>query len=679
LGLQSNASVADIERHYDLLMRLLRQDKQSGAAECVDRVGRAYEELMRLDDTPVSSEETVDESDNKAAQVLEALENPELTIDFSQEIKPEEKPTPVASYLGAAPDSYTPDPRITRRRIHLLGQAAILGIGALVIVLGIFITQLEPSDTGESVQSTAANVTEVDPVVIPPERRRGLAFNDGSVTEESAVAASSVASVKEDKVIKIGEEEPVSVASTTPAEEEKPAVKATAKADAPKPVVIPKQEVKVAESVPVQKFEPSTSAAKTEKASSSTVAKKEPSAVTKKEPSDTKTQSVLKQAAPVAVVAGVAAKESTAATQSASKFTSVPVEAKSSTGSSSAVAQNKSTTQLTSSTSTASTAKASQQNKFEGKDISVTSTSPSAVAVVPVIPKGSQEPVEPPAQVSGDTVKTAPVKIAKIEPIPLATQSISEITDANLKQFLSDFSKSFEKGDLNSLMALFTETARTSTQTTRNAIESEYKKLFSASKSRNITMVASTWDNEGQFARGVGQYTTTVTPQVGSPISVKGEYTMQLQLIDDKIKVSRFYLSNEIPASSLKTAPEGPSASELKALLSSFTEFYENGDIDRLMNLFASNAQTNDQNTLAGIRQDHLDLFNVTQARQMFLKDMKWQTRGNISIGKGNFEVLVQNQGQASFATVAGTVTVEATRTPNGGVKISKFFHKTNQ
>jgi hypothetical protein len=112
-------------------------------------------------------------------------------------------------------------------------------------------------------------------------------------------------------------------------------------------------------------------------------------------------------------------------------------------------------------------------------------------------------------------------------------------------------------------------------------------------------------------------------------------------------------------------------------LLSSFTEFYENGDINRLMNLFADNAQTNDQNTLAGIRKDHVDLFDATQARQMFLKDIKWQTKGNIAIGKGNFEVLVQSQGQDSFATVAGTITLEATRTSNG-VKISKFFHKAN-
>ena len=169
----------------------------------------------------------------------------------------------------------------------------------------------------------------------------------------------------------------------------------------------------------------------------------------------------------------VAAKESTVASQSASKFTSVPVEQKSPTVSSSAVAQNKSTTQ--------SASVAPQQNKFDGKDIPVTATSPGAIAVVPVIPKSSQAPVEPPAQVSGDTVKTAPVKIAKIEPIPLATQSISEITDSKLKQFLVDFSQAFEKGDLPNLMALFTETARTSTQTTHKAIESEYKKLFSVS------------------------------------------------------------------------------------------------------------------------------------------------------------------------------------------------------
>ena len=36
---------------------------------------------------------------------------------------------------------------------------------------------------------------------------------------------------------------------------------------------------------------------------------------------------------------------------------------------------------------------------------------------------------------------------------------------------------------------------------------------------------------------------------------------------------------------------------------------------------------------------------------QMFLKDIKWQTKGNVAVGKGNFEVLVQSQGQDSFAS----------------------------
>ncbi|MCI0504818.1 MAG: XrtA-associated ATPase, partial [Gammaproteobacteria bacterium] len=165
LGLQPNAAAADIERHYDLLMRLLRQDKQPGAAECVDRVGRAYEELMRLDDAPAKTANKFQEPEDRAAAVLEALENPELTIDFSEEIKPKEQARPLSAYIGASKDGYLPDPRIARRRIHLLGQAAILGIGALVVVLGIFITQLEPSESLESKPAGAvANTIATNPI-----------------------------------------------------------------------------------------------------------------------------------------------------------------------------------------------------------------------------------------------------------------------------------------------------------------------------------------------------------------------------------------------------------------------------------------------------------------------------------------------------------------------------------
>jgi len=649
LGLPPNATVADVERHYDLLMRLLRQDKQPGAAECVDRVGRAYEELMRLDNVPVKSEDAYDQPEDKAAAVLEALENPELTIDFGREFKPKEQATPVSAYLGAGKDSYIPDPRIARRRIHLLGQAAILGIGALVVVLGIFITQLEPSDSVESkpVSNTPANIADADDASRQEQRRLDLSFNDGSSasTGTSASGSSDASSqTVESPTAETKEDEPVSPVVRETKNRDEPPVKVVAKSesstsDTGQTISLPTKSAKAVESVPVQEFhpEPATASSSTKTATKTVQASSESTSGG--------TRSVLQQAAPVAVVGVAAASASKSSVTSpvaneaatTSKFTSIPVEEK-----------------------TAVTTSQSAQ-------------------VVPVLPKNAISSGASSVQSLPGELASSPESstVAKMEPVPVVSQQITEISQPMLDKLLKDFSSSFKSGDLDNLMGMFTAASRTNSQTTKQGIEEEYRKVFSNTATRSMTLVASTWNNEGRFARGTGQYSANLRPNGGSPVSVKGEYTMQLQLDGDNLKISRFYLSEDLPVSRLK-AQTGPSQTDLNALLSGFTEAYENGDINRLMNLFADNAQTNDQNTLAGIRKDHVDLFNATEARQMFLKDVKWDVKGNTATGKGNFEVLVQSKGQSSFATVKGKITLEAVKTTDG-VKLSKFFHQVQQ
>ncbi|HEY5604579.1 MAG TPA: XrtA/PEP-CTERM system-associated ATPase [Gammaproteobacteria bacterium] len=621
LGLPPKAPVADIERHYDLLMRLLRQDKQPGAAECVDRVGRAYEELMRLDDVPAKSygKETFQEPGNKAAAVLEALENPELTIDFGEEFKQDEQPRPVSAYFGAGNEGYIPDPRIARRRIHLLGQAAILGIGALVIVLGIFITQLEP--TPESIESKPISNAPRNTVAGTPaepgeqrQRRLDLLSDDGGMepsafpdqgdqaSASSKVAAAVVALEKESAPAR-----PLS--SEEIADDDLP-VTVTAKAETAttksnEPIVLPVQ--KAGASVPVQEFKPAAAASASSQQAPAVAAAAQAA-------TDTGTRSVLQQATPLAIGENPAT----------SKFTPVTVQDK-----------------------TAAAAAASAALIVSDDDA------------------------------AGDTAtSTESAAEASLEAAPVVTESIDAITQPMLDQLLADFVKAFDSGNLDNLMTMFAASSRTNTQTTKQGIENEYRQLFSNTASRTMVMTASTWNNEGRFARGVGQYSVALVPQAGSPLQVKGEYTLQLQFEDGKVTISRLYLSEDLPVARIQAAT-GPSQVELKSLLSSFTEAYENGDVNRLMNLFATNAQTNDQTTLAGIRQDHVDLFNTTEARQMFLKDVKWDIKGDTATGKGSFEVLVQAKGQTSFASVKGAINLEAVKTTDG-VKLSKFFHQTN-
>jgi hypothetical protein len=673
LGLQNNATVADIERHYDLLMRLLRQDKQPGAAECVDKVGRAYEELMRLDNAPSAAikEKRADtsssRSDNKAAAVLEALENPDLTIDFSQEIKAKPQPQPVAAFLNTGSD-YTPDPRITRRRFHLLGQAAVLGIGALVIVLAIFITQLEPSETADS--RARSDVVSQQLAIAPEvtaspsadddssERRRGLSITDGTPeSERVAKASSGNETANKTGITNTGrdssadreqspakKQSPVKVVSaptaqrtvSSPAPEPRPRSEASSRSSITKmtPVPVRSRETTASEgtepediastSVPIKEFTPGGS-------SSSRAAGAQSS-----------------QQVPVqlnnepAIEATAAGSQSTA---SSSRFQSVPVEEKSVATTSPVPITEK--TPSTTKADSGNTQSDTPQNRFQGRDIPLGTASASAGAAVASSALASSN---------------------------ASAASADGITRDQLNRLLDSYATAYENGDLNRLMNLFEPSARTNTQTTKKGIENELRDLFSTSASRNITLIPSVWDEEGRFARGVGQFSKTVVPQGGTPTTVKGKYTIQTHLENGQLKISRFYTSNEVVTS--KGAPAGgPKSAELQALLSAFTKHYENGDINQLMNLFADNAQTNDQTTLSGIRKDHADLFSTTQKRQMFLKDIQWNVEGNKATAKGNFEVMVQPKGQENFASVSGTISIEAVKSGKD-VKITKFFHK---
>lgn len=648
LGLQSNASVANIERHYDLLMRLLRQDKQPGAAECVDKVGRAYEALMRIDDVPVvaTPDRHSDESESKTTAVLEALENPELTIDFKDDIKPPARPQPLSAFLGSGTDQYTPDPRITRRRIHLLGQAAILGIGALVIVLGIFITQLEPADNGErKATGTMAQApaddegtTAQDSNDGDQERRRGLSFNDGSA--EAAVETQA-------EMAKV-DEEPASsrrdarIASPVDRSDDKPVKIASAPTTKSvlhevKPVPVHKKSTPVRSS-----SEPAERQRETPKRVSVVSAQQDTGR-------DMDTDNAGKEQIKIVPVIPKAQAASSSASQvpasaaevSGSRFAPVPVKQKSAsqtTDSTVSITTPASTVGANDTSTAGNVSQAgSAQNRFEGKDI-------------PIIARTQDAPV---------TTGDAALAISKPE----------------LNQLLENYASAFEKGDLNGLMTLFESTARTNTQTTKQGIESEFRNMFSSSASRNITLLPTVWDSEGQFARGVGRFIQTVVPQGGAPDTVKGNFTMQARMENGQVKISRFYFSNEVAIKGTSTPSNSPGTAELKSLLTSFTKYYEKGDINNLMNLFANNAQTNDQTTLSGIRKDHMDLFNSTQVRQMFLKDIQWDVQGNTASGKGSFEVMVQPKGQDAFASVTGTIKVEAVKTADG-VKITKFFHK---
>ena len=168
-----------VERHYDLLMRLLRQDKQRGSAESVARIGSAYEALNRLDQAAQGVRPTDDRIEIDLSEEIEVGDD-ELTIDFENVTEQAPSRPATASPFGKKPyETYNPEVAKSGQRLRRLAQMAILFFGAAVIVLVLYIVQLESLDVETPAQGVVAQSEERTFENTEPERMP-LSFSDGS-------------------------------------------------------------------------------------------------------------------------------------------------------------------------------------------------------------------------------------------------------------------------------------------------------------------------------------------------------------------------------------------------------------------------------------------------------------------------------------------------------------------
>jgi len=108
---------------------------------------------------------------------------------------------------------------------------------------------------------------------------------------------------------------------------------------------------------------------------------------------------------------------------------------------------------------------------------------------------------------------------------------------------------------------------------------------------------------------------------------------------------------------------------DLINLISNFTTAYEQGEITQFMKLFSIDATGFDGATEAdrnGIEADYIDLFKTTDARQIAIKEIAWNTNNNISKGTSEFVVTVKNINSDHFEFVSGLITFEVEKTQPG-------------
>ena len=259
-----------------------------------------------------------------------------------------------------------------------------------------------------------------------------------------------------------------------------------------------------------------------------------------------------------------------------------------------------------------------------------------------------------------------------------AAVATAGIGDTELTQLLNRFVAAYEKGDQDGLAALFEAKARTDTQTTRAGIRTEFEKAFADSRRRSMAFKGLSWKREGNFARGRGSFQTTVLPRGAEvPVLTSGKVTLQVNKGERGLQISRLYFSDvttvegSAPATA-QTATAVLSEENLNPLMRALVTYYEAGDIDAFMDLFSSDASSNDRPTVAGIRKDYQGLFEDTVARRMELKNLHWKVADGVARGESDYVVEVQARKRGGVDVYRGTLWVQV-EPRNGLARITHF------
>ncbi|HHI92382.1 MAG TPA: AAA family ATPase [Gammaproteobacteria bacterium] len=195
LGLSSGADLAEVETHYGLLMKLLRQDKKANDESGVSRVGAAYERLCRFEITAHPEESAKSPRDSDSAEER-------LDLDLS----PNMGHAAVNSGLRPSPAS-TSEVVSSDTRAMPTARNILLIVGVVVIVFVLYLTQIKI--TGDAAPELAADLpsapvaTAKEPVTpptagVPTVAPANEAAGEDVVTSEMAASALAAFNAEEE-------------------------------------------------------------------------------------------------------------------------------------------------------------------------------------------------------------------------------------------------------------------------------------------------------------------------------------------------------------------------------------------------------------------------------------------------------------------------------------------------
>jgi len=147
--------------------------------------------------------------------------------------------------------------------------------------------------------------------------------------------------------------------------------------------------------------------------------------------------------------------------------------------------------------------------------------------------------VFPPPRMASPVVKTpSPKSVPKtLKP------TIRPIPQEDLDSMIRTFVRSYEEGDLKTLLSVFAGDARTNDRADRNGIAEDYRDLFDVAEKRQFIFDGLKWDRTVEnHARGKGAFEVKILLKGESLVStITGQVTIDVERRGKDLLITRFF------------------------------------------------------------------------------------------------------------------------------------------
>ena len=647
LGLSPGAATAEVEVHYGLLMRLMRQEKQQPGEEGgVSRIGEAYERLCR-GDAAVAMEAA---SDRELGDIEDIEDIEELDLDLAPNLGGVGRPGKVAGISALGSEGSKRDSKLILRNVVLVA-------GAAVIVFVLYLTQIRT--TGGPVDQQIATAPVVQPESATSMATEEVEIETGRQSNVAGISPQAAASSVPDTGAMMGAQDET-ITEIAPSVETPPAAslddislsETSVPTSPPAEVVENDSAALMAEEQARQRAEEE---AKAREAEAEAKAKARALAEAKQK-AEAEAQAAAEARAKAELQARVAAESKARAEREAKAKAEAEAKA-------AAEAQAKAKAEAQAKAEAAKKAEAEAQAKAEAEEARARAEAQAKaeaekarVAALekttqPSPPLAATATAQIPSQAGANSERVVSSVSGEKAAAKTAVDPAAGDTDAAFNNVIERFKKAYEAGDISSVTALFALNARTNDRTDLAGIRADYQKLFEISDRRQLSFQGLTWKVEAGYVRGMGGYKVLTHVKKGqNTVTSQGSVTLQLEGSGRDLRITRFYFDEHVPEGegAGKAAAGGtpPGGEALNHLVRDLVSTYEAGNIENFMALFAADAQTNDRSTVAGIREDYISLFRNSVSRKMTLNNFRWDRDGMIARGEGKYTVEIQSPGR---------------------------------